>query len=165
MKIPSDRLTVPANQHFVVFLIGARINKWWLLPITWAVARAMGRMMRELMQDPDSGLISFESYPGRTTLMLQYWRSTDALFAYARDKEKQHVPAWRDWIRRWALEGAVGIWHETYVIEPGNYECVYHHMPAFGLGKVGPLVPAQGQLRTAPGRLASGAKARGRVAA
>lgn len=165
MKIPTDRLTVPPNQRFVVFLIGARVNKWWLAPVAWAVARSMGRMMRELIEDPNSGLISYESYTGRTTFMVQYWRSSEDLFAYARDKEKQHAPAWREWIRSWALNGAVGIWHETYVIEPGNYECVYHHMPTFGLGKVGPLVPAEGELRTAPGRLAAGKRADTQIAA
>ena len=35
----------------------------------------------------------------------------------------------------------------------GSYECVYHHMPAFGLGKVGPLVPAEGPWKTASARL------------
>ncbi|MCB9537496.1 MAG: DUF4188 domain-containing protein [Myxococcales bacterium] len=147
------RLTVDRDEGFVVFLIGARINKWWLVPIVWAVARAMGRMMRELQSDPDSGLMAFESYGGRTTLAVQYWRSHDDLQRYAHDKGRQHVPAWRQWIRRWGLGGAVGIWHETYVVEPGTYECVYHHMPAFGLGKVGPRVPAEGRLKTAAGRL------------
>ncbi len=25
----------------------------------------------------------------------------------------------------------VGIWHETYLIEPGKFECVYGNMPPF----------------------------------
>jgi hypothetical protein len=157
MTVHNDRLTVPPNQRFTVFLIGMRVNKWWLAPISFVVARAMFRMMRELSSKPDSPLLAFESYGGRTTLMVQYWRSKEDLLDYARSKEGQHVPAWRDWIKKWALGGAVGIWHETYDIEPGKYESVYHHMPAFGLGKVGPLIPAEGQLKTAAGRLAAGA--------
>jgi hypothetical protein len=147
-----ERLTVRRDDEFVVFLIGARVNHWWSLPIAWAVGMAMARMMRELLADPDSGLLSYEQYGGRTTLMVQYWRSKEDLLAYAKDRERRHVPAWRRWIQRWG-RGAVGIWHETYVVGPGSYECVYHHMPPFGLGKVGPLVPAEGELKTAAKRL------------
>ena len=156
MQIHPSRLTVSPDQSFVVFLIGTRVNKWWLVPAIWAIATAMQRMMKELEEDPDSGLLAYESYGGRTTLMVQYWRSQEDLLAYSRAKESAHVPAWRAWIKRWGLGGAMGIWHETYVIEPGRYESVYHHMPAFGLGKVGPLVPAEGELRTASGRIAAG---------
>jgi hypothetical protein len=152
MPLHHQRLTVARDQGFVVFLIGARINKWWLLPVIWGAAMAMQRMLRELSADPDSGLLAFESYGGRTTLAVQYWRSHEDLLRYARDKQRAHAPAWRRWIREWG-EGAMGIWHETYVIEPGSYESLYHHMPAFGLGKVGPLVPAEGPLKTAAGRM------------
>ena len=155
MQIHPQRLTVARERGFVVFLIGARVNKWWQLPIIWGVARAFGRMTRQLVDDPESGLLSYEQYGGRTTLTVQYWRSLEELQAYARDKQRAPAPAWREWIRRWGLGGAVGIWHETYVIEPGAYEVVYHHMPPFGLGKVGPLVPAEGPLKTAAGRLAA----------
>ena len=156
MKNPADPLTVSRDDGFVVFLIGARINRWWMLPALWGVARAFSRMMKELMDDPESGLLSYESYGGRTTLTVQYWRSLEDLQRYAHAKGRQHVPAWRRWAKRWGLTGAVGIWHETYVVEPGRYECVYHHMPPFGLGKVGPRVPAEGPLKTARGRLAAG---------
>ncbi len=30
-------------------------------------------------------------------------------------------------------DGSVGIWHETYLINPGNYEAIYGNMPIFGL--------------------------------
>ncbi|MCX4239672.1 DUF4188 domain-containing protein [Paraliomyxa miuraensis] len=156
MQIHDQRLTVQRDEGFVVFLIGARINKWWLLPVAWAVGRAFGRMLAELQADPDSGLLSFESYVGRTTLTLQYWRSLEDLQRYAHARERAHVPAWRRWIKEWGLRAAVGIWHETYVVEPGTYECFYQHMPAFGLGRVGPLVPAKGELSSARGRIAAG---------
>lgn len=156
----AERLTVSPDRSFVVFLIGARVNKWWMVPIVWAVAASMSRMMRELASDPDSGLLSAESYGGRTTLMVQYWRSTEDLLRYAASKERAHVPAWRAWVKNWVHGGAVGIWHETYVAEPGSYECFYQHMPPFGLGRTQPLVPAEGPLKTARGRLAFGAAAR-----
>ena len=153
MEIASERLTVARDEEFVVFLIGARVNRWWMLPVLWAVSSAMRRMMDELVADPEVGLMAYESFGGRTTLTLQYWRSVDHLLRYAADKERAHVPAWRQWIKNWGLGGAVGIWHETYMASPGSHEVVYQHMPTFGLGKVGPLVPAVGERNTARGRL------------
>jgi hypothetical protein len=38
----------------------------------------------------------------------------------------------------------VGIWHETYLTKPGQYESVYSGMPPFGLGKVGNSCPQAG---------------------
>ena len=150
-----DRLTVTRPEGFVVFLVGARINRWWMVPVVWAIAMASNRIMRELQRDPERGLLGFESFSGRTTLTVQYWRSEEDLLAYANDRKGAHVPAWARWARDWVMSGAVGIWHETYVVEPGTYECIYQHMPPFGLGKIGPLVPAEGSLRTAAGRLAA----------
>lgn len=112
----------------------------------------MGRMLRELQSDPDSGLLSFEQHGGRTTLMVQYWRSTEDLLQYAKDRERQHGPAWREWIQRWA-EARWASGTRPTSSEPGGYECVHHHMPPFGLGRVGPLVPAEGELKTASKRL------------
>jgi hypothetical protein len=55
---------------------------------------------------------------------------------------------------RWRLgRGDVGIWHETYVIQPGNYEAVYSGMPPYGLGKAGRLVSASGKHEAARSRL------------
>ncbi|TNE89145.1 MAG: DUF4188 domain-containing protein [Deltaproteobacteria bacterium] len=153
MSVISERMTVARERGFVVFLIGMRVNKWWQAPLLWAAGSAMGRMLRELAAEPDSGLLSYESYGGRTTLMVQYWESVEQLHAYAHAREKEHVSAWKQWARSWMHSGAIGIWHETYVVEPGSWEAVYVHMPPFGLGRVGPLVPAQGDLRTAKQRL------------
>ncbi|MBX2796724.1 MAG: DUF4188 domain-containing protein [Myxococcales bacterium] len=156
MVIRPERLTVVDQDSFVVFLIGARVNKWWMLPILWAVSMASNRMMKELQSDPSSGLLSHESFGGRTSITVQYWRSLEHLHAWAHDKGKSHRPAWKQWAQRWGLTGAMGIWHETYVVQRGQYECVYQHMPAFGLGKVGELVDATGGLGTASQRLAAG---------
>ncbi|MFK7984594.1 MAG: DUF4188 domain-containing protein [Sandaracinaceae bacterium] len=161
--IRPERLTVQRDEGFVLFVIGARANHLWNLPILWAVGFAMARMMRELTADPESGLLSYENYGGRTSLMLQYWRSKEDLLRYAKQREREHVPAWRRWLDKWG-RGAVGIYHETYVVEPGTYECIYHHMPAFGLGKVGPLVPAEGPLKTAAKRLDAGRRVAAKAA-
>ena len=49
--------------------------------------------------------------------------------------------------------GDIGIWHETYLVRAGEYENVYSGMPPHGLGRVGELVPADGTLSEAQGRL------------
>ena len=49
----------------------------------------------------------------------------------------------------------LGIWHETYILKPGQYEAIYTNCPAFGLGAAGGLVPANGTLSTSRGRVGS----------
>ena len=41
------------------------------------IAAAMPRMIRELQRRPELGFLHAESWLGRTTIMLQYWRSLD----------------------------------------------------------------------------------------
>ncbi|MCA9649635.1 MAG: DUF4188 domain-containing protein [Myxococcales bacterium] len=156
MNIRDEKLTVQRDEGIVVFLIGLRINKWWLLPVLWGAASAFNRMMKELQGDPESGLLSYESFGGRTTLAVQYWRSFEDLHRFAHDRQRAHIPAWRRWAKEWVMTKAIGIWHETYVVDPGRFECVYHHMPPFGLGRVGTLVPATGPRSRAADRLTGG---------
>jgi hypothetical protein len=95
-----------------------------------------------------------ESWFGRTTIMVQYWRSMDALMAYAKNREAAHLPAWQSFNKLVGTSGDVGIWHETYRVRPGDYESVYVNMMPFGLGKAGRLVEAKGRREGARGRLA-----------
>jgi hypothetical protein len=88
-----------------------------------------------------------------TTLMVQYWRSFEDLAVYAGNRDAVHLPAWREFNRQVGSNGDVGIWHETYRIPVGHYEAVYNNMPAFGLGKVFPLVPAIGRRESARARM------------
>ena len=53
--------------------------------------------------------------------------------------------------------GDVGIWHETYRVRAGEYECVYSGMPPFGLAKAASTVEAVGARDSARGRLGVGA--------
>jgi len=96
------------------------------------------------------------AHSGLGSTIVQYWRSFAHLEAYARAKDKQHWPAWVEFNRSVGTNrGDVGIWHETYVVEPGHYEAVYSGMPAFGLGKAGRLVDATGKREAARSRLAA----------
>ena len=85
----------------------------------------------------------------------QYWESFDKLLAYADDKSGKHFPAWGRFMRELQNDGSVGIWHETYLIEPGKFECVYGNMPPFGLAAATTLVKAEGRLAAAKGRMAA----------
>lgn len=152
-EIIRERRTALTEEPFVVFLIGMRVNDPWKIHRWWPVARAMGRMLDELAACDDSDLLNVESWFGRTSIMVQYWRSFEALERYAKDPDAQHRPAWAEFNRRIASNGDVGIWHETYAIRPGQYEVVYNNMPLFGLAKATASVPANGRRRGAVGRM------------
>ncbi|GAB3699050.1 hypothetical protein GCM10027597_61820 [Saccharopolyspora tripterygii] len=80
-------------------------------------------------------MIKARNWFGRTTVQVGYWRSMDHLVAFAAEENAPHVPAWRNYFRRVGKSGAVGVWHETYVVKPGSTESVYTNMPAFGLAE------------------------------
>jgi len=158
--IKRERLFASMEGSFVVFLIGMRINKLWKVGKWWPVARAMPRMLEELERQPELGMLGGEMWNGRTTILLQYWRSSEHLFAYARNRDAQHLPAWRAFNQAIGTGGDVGVWHETYVVSPGTYENIYVNMPAFGFGKVGTLSAASGGLQSAEARLRASGSAR-----
>lgn len=91
--IAGSRMTARMPGDFVVFLIGMRVNRPLAVRAWWPVATAMPRMIRELHAQPDSGFLGAESWFGRTTLMLQYWRSFEQLIAYAKAKDAAHLLA------------------------------------------------------------------------
>jgi hypothetical protein len=152
--IRTERVTAEIGEEIVVFLIGMRINKLWKVHKWLPVARAMGRMLRELESDADAGLLGVEGFGVINGVLVQYWRSFEHLESYAVDKAREHAPAWAAFNKAVSSSGDVGIWHETYRVRPGDYECVYNNMPAFGLAKATRLVPATGRKESAPGRMA-----------
>lgn len=141
--------------EFVVFLIGMRMNRWWKIWQSVRVALGMGRMLRELNAHPELGFLGAESWFGRTTIMVSYWRSMDQLLAYAKSRSHEHLPAWRSFNKLVGTNGDVGIWHETYRSRAGDHESVYANMPLFGLAKAGVSLEATGAHETAQGRLAT----------
>lgn len=148
------RMTAQFEGDFVVFLIGMRINKWWKFWKWMPVVVAMPRMLIELAKQPELGLLYARYHFGFPNLMvIQYWRSFEQLQAYATDNSLAHLPAWRDFNRRIASNGDVGIWHETYLVKDGAHESVYNNMPRWGLGLAGNVVPAEGSRKSAKGRL------------
>lgn len=147
------RIAASIEGDFVVFLIGARINKWWKPHLYIPVGLAMRRMIAELQAHQDLGLLHVESWGGRNAIMVQYWRSFEHLHAYARSRDAEHLPAWADFYRKIGTGGDVGIWHETYLVRAGEYEAIYANMPEFGLARAAGWVEAAGRRATAAGRL------------
>jgi len=151
-QIIPQRMSATMEDEFCVFLIGMRINRPLKVHKWFPVFMAMPRMLRELGVQRELGYLNGHLWLGRTILMLQYWRSAQHLEDYARNKSLQHVPAWGAFTRAVGDSGDVGIWHETYQVKAGTYECVYHNMPPFGLGAVGNLIPATGRYQNAKDR-------------
>ena len=153
-KVLAGRFTAQHDESFVVFLIGMRVNKWFALRKWLMVARAMGPMLRTLYEHPEKGFLgAHTSLSWRGVTSIQYWRSFDDLEKFARDKSDPHLEPWRQFNRKIGTDGSVGIWHESYLVEAGHYECVYGNMPIFGLAAATQHVPAVGRRETARRRL------------
>jgi hypothetical protein len=153
-QVVKGRFTAKMDEPFVVFLIGMRINNLFAIRHWLPTARAMGPMLRELYEHPEKGFLGGEFFfYGRGPALVQYWRSFEDLEKFARDPDDPHMPAWQRFNREARSSGAVGIWHETYIVGRGNYEAIYANMPEFGLAKATQRVPAVGGRETARRRL------------
>jgi hypothetical protein len=111
-------------------------------------------MLQELFANPSLGLLGAHTslyWPG--VMLTQYWRSFDHLVDYAQFRDAAHLPAWKAFNQRVGSDGSVGIWHETYKVEAGQYECVYANMPRFGLAAAAAHVPATDHLSDARSRM------------
>ena len=114
----------------------------------------MPRMLKQLEEERERGLLHaapFLYWPGAA--VVQYWRSFEQLERFARDPTASHLESWKHFNRAVGAGGSVGIWHETYVVPAGQYECVYGNMPRFGLAVAAAHVPAVGAKETAKRRL------------
>ena len=69
---------------------------------------------------------------------------------------RANMSAWIAFYRKLGPKGEVGIWHETYLIRPGQVAAIYNNMPPFGLGTLFDLQPATGAFNTAAARLHAG---------
>jgi len=148
------RMTHDYDGELVVFLIGMRVNQPWR-PDRWLPPfRAMPAMLRELYADPDSGFLGHTlSFGPNGPLLVQYWNSVDKLYAYAGNPTAVHRPAWAAFNRTVRkAPGAVGIWHETYVVS--RAETLYAGMPVFGLAAATAAAPIARRGDTALERLA-----------
>lgn len=148
------RFTADVEGPFVVFIIGMQVNRLLAVNRWLPVARAMAPMLRELYSNPERGFLGAETFLyWRGVALIQYWRSFEELESFARDRDAPHLPAWRRFNREAGRSCEAGIWHETYVVEPGRHETIYANMPPFGLAKATKMAPATGRRETARRRL------------
>jgi hypothetical protein len=157
-KVRPGRYTADLDGDFVVFVIGMRVNHLRKIHRWFPVMRRMGPMIRELNREPAKGMLHVESaIVGRTTLMVQYWRSYDDLERFAKDGADLHLPAWRAYNKAIASSGDVGVYHETYKVRAGDYEAVYANMTPFGLARAGEMVPVSRKGESSRERISAGA--------
>jgi fumigallin biosynthesis monooxygenase-like protein len=155
-RIFKGRYTAKTDKPFVVFLIGMRINKWWRLDKWWPVAYAMRPMLVSLFTNPEKGFLHAEHYWNLNGItIIQYWRSFEDLDNFARNSSDPHLAPWKKYNQAIGTDGSVGIWHDTYTVNPDQFECVYGNMPRFGLTAAREHVPAIGRRETASMRLGS----------
>ncbi|MEO1378499.1 MAG: DUF4188 domain-containing protein [Cyanobacteria bacterium J06635_10] len=156
-KVMPGRFTAETDEPFVVFLIGMRINKIFAVNKWFPTAMAMTPMLRTLYKHPEKGFLGGETFVyWRGVGLIQYWRSFEDLERFARSPEEPHLSAWQRFNRDVGADGSVGIWHETYLIERGNYEAIYGNMPIFGLAAATKHLSVSEVKETARGRVANG---------
>jgi hypothetical protein len=157
-QIFPGRFTAQTDSPFVVFLIGMRVNQLGAFSKWVPVAQAMPTMLKTLQQHPEKGFLGgehfFRLFP-LTTLLVSYWRSFEDLEHFARNADDPHLGAWQRFTRTVGNDGSVGVWHETYLIEPGHYEAIYGNMPAFGLAAATTHVPITRRSNNARSRVGS----------
>jgi hypothetical protein len=152
------RYTAQIDSSFAVFLIGMRVNQFWSVSKWLPVAQSMAPMLKTLQEHPEKGFLGgeqfFRLFP-ISTLLVSYWRSFEDLERFARSPSEPHLAAWQKFRQAVGDDGSVGIWHETYLIEPGRYEAFYGNMPAFGLAAATEHCPIARRGETARARVRS----------
>jgi hypothetical protein len=132
--VRTGRWMARREEPFAVFVFGMRLNRLRGLPrFLWGLW-VLGRVLRDLDAHPELGFLAGRVYrAGRTLVAVQYWESFDALVAWARDHRFPHRKPWQQYLREALDDGAMGLWHETYLASPGSWEGVYLNMPPWGL--------------------------------
>jgi hypothetical protein len=163
--VRTGRWMARRDEPFAVFLFGMRLNRLRGLPrFLWGL-RVLRRVLRDLEAHPQRGYVAGRVYrAGRTLVAVQYWESFDALDAWARDHRLPHRRPWQQYLREALDDGAMGLWHETYLASPGSWEGVYLNMPPWGLAAGVEAVEMQTTKGSARERLREQRKRAGRAA-
>ncbi|MGH3681916.1 MAG: monooxygenase family protein [Natronosporangium sp.] len=130
--IELGRLNAEPDHDFVLFLIGMRVHRLWKVNRWLPVYRAMAKLMHQLGEDRQLGLLgSHGTRHGRDIFLVQCWESEDKLMEFSRAPD--HRGYWK-WYNTALNHGRdVGLWHETYRISAGSYDGCYLNMPVHGL--------------------------------
>lgn len=154
MRAHEGRWTSHVDGDFVVLLLGARpTNPLAGLRITPVFGR-MIRVLEQLERDPHRGLLGHQQHGGRHGVIVQYWRSAEALERLAFDKAGPDADLWRAWFGTGdGRGGQAGFWHETFRVRAGDYDAAYRDVPAIGLLRAGVPAPVSDSPPVAPHRL------------
>jgi Domain of unknown function (DUF4188) len=153
-KVIPGRFTAQIDEPFVVFIIGMRINQLFAFSKWIPTAQAMPSMLQNLIQNPEKGFLGGENFIyWRGAGLIQYWRSFEDLEKFARNPGDIHQKAWQKFNQSVGNDGSVGIWHETYLVQPKQYEAIYVNMPVFGLAAATKHIPISGKAERASQRL------------
>lgn len=142
------------DESFVVFLVGMSINQPLAIHRWMPIAASMPAMVAELRRHPEKGLLdsrTFLSWP--LIMVVQYWKSFEALEKFARSTDDLHLPTWKRFNQQVGKSGVVGIFHETYMVSAGQVEAIYVNTPKIGLAKSFGHQPATGSRSTARRRI------------
>ncbi len=144
--------------ELAVLHVGFRINRLLQVGKWWPVAAALPGLIRETRHAP--GLLGSKTFwSGRMVMVTQYWTSAQTLEVYARDGAAGHRWAWRRFNQAARGSGAVGIFHETFIISADRSESVYVDMPPEMLAAATGVAPVQSpRPRLTPKRLPTAPK-------
>lgn len=153
-----DKFVAEIDEPVVVFLVGGHVNNVLAVHHWFWVAYAFIRMIRYLTTHPETGCYGghtlYRLFPFGMTFQ-SYWRSVTDLERFARTQDEPHLRAWTKFIRSTGQSGAMSIWHETYIVEPGKYEAVYGYMAPYGLAATPParIIKPSGRNHNMRGRI------------
>ncbi len=137
-----------AFPDLVVVYLGLRVNAWTGLR---RIFRLGPGISASVAAAPDGLLLHEDITYGLFPLhigMRQYWRDFASLERFTRSEP--HRTWWREFLRD---AGGIGFWHESYA-RRGGMEAIYDDIPVrIGFARFAPVVPADGGLATARGRL------------
>lgn len=132
------------EEAFVVFILGMRIHQPRKVAQWLRLYQLIPKMLTEIEHNPPLGYLgSIAKVSFREPLIIQYWRDLKSLEHFARNPENSHLEVWKTFNRWVGKSKDIGIWHESYCIQPHQHENIYINMPYTGLGQFTPLRPVQ----------------------
>ena len=138
----TEKFTTNTDKPLAVFLTGVqcrKITSMWKIPM---ITNKMIKMQSELKLDKKAGFYHGENFftmtPHFTTLFLSYWDSPGSIERFANSKFFSHLESAKDYLKNFLSDTNLGIWHETFVVEPEKVESFYYNMEPFGLSAFQP---------------------------
>lgn len=159
--IVKGAMTDAVEGEFCVFILGARSNTASKLDLGFkTVGDNFTKIIQELERLPaECGYLGGDSYVttnlqrGSHFTSITYWRSYEHMIRYTHDRKLAHTSAMKAVIDTVYKSPNTGIWHETYIVKPGQHESIYLNCPPVGLGAAAGLMPATGPHKTSRGRI------------